>query len=112
MAMEHVWVELDDRSKLRGDQVVGVRSRKYKVADQEQEVSYHCVEAYGSGGGDRFRKICEDAYHVYPGSGGDLIAQLSLAAAKASEQQPYVVQADISDEVLFWVFRPLALDDE
>jgi hypothetical protein len=98
MALEHVWVECDDKSLVRGDQVVGFTSRgdgdgessnrRWSSRDWDGDRSYYVIEVFGSGGDDRFRRVLRKPHYPMDEAESYFIRHLYAAAATASEGKP------------------------
>lgn len=119
MAMEHVWVVLDDGSRLRGDQIVKFGERtptgeskpatpRRRSAIWEGSPEFY-VEVFGTSASDRSQKICDAGIKV-SGIEGSFLGQLYNAAARATEAAPQLLKTNESGyDGISWVIEPLPL---
>lgn len=105
MAMEHVWVQLEDGSRVRGDQVVGFCVRELGEGVLNRNPMY-CIEVFGSSASDRFRAVHETG--DYPQDKG-FLAQLYAAAGTASEGRPRLLSAHEDGGNLWWQITDLEM---
>lgn len=119
MAIEHVWVVLLDGSRVRGDQVTGFCDRAEPTGATwtppgapDRPSSYYGIEVFGTSANDKFRKLVPSNVPLPDGAEGDFIAQLYVAAGRATEAEPYFIQAILGEHQwnpTTWRIAPLRL---
>ena len=120
MAIEHVWVQLQDSSRVRGDQVTSFSERLddravggSRVGRRSYDSYSYGIEVFGSSASDKFRKLC-DKQTLADGVEGDFIAQLYFAAAQATEASPRLLTTIVGTDEwngTKWTSEPLRLSD-